>query len=55
VLGFNLDRNFGDCVDALIMVDLPATSANVLARYMGKAEAESYLAAHSRPAWREAG
>jgi hypothetical protein len=55
VLGFNIDRNFGDCVYALLMVDLPASSPRVLARYMGNAGAESYLASHSFAAGREAG
>jgi hypothetical protein len=35
-LAFNVDRNFGDCLDGLIVVDMLRTEARVLERYMTK-------------------
>jgi len=50
ILGFNVDTNFGDCVDGLIRVDLRQTDQNVLAKYMGQDKAILYRAFHnSRP------
>jgi putative hemolysin len=53
VLGFNVDPDFGSCVDALIAVDLRATEPRLLERYMGTAGVQSFLAFHglasSRP------
>jgi hypothetical protein len=54
VLGFNVDPQFGDCVDALLMVDLPTTPPRVLARYMGKSGADGYLNHQLEPAYRRA-
>jgi putative hemolysin len=55
VLGFNVDQDFGDCVDALLMVDLPSTPAKVLKRYMGAGAVPGYLARHApQPEWRAA-
>jgi putative hemolysin len=44
LLGFNLDPNFSDALDGLILVDLTETEPKLLARYLGKAEAERFLA-----------
>lgn len=44
VLGFNLDRNFSDVLDALIAVDLRSTPLSLLERCMGRAEARAFLA-----------
>lgn len=46
LLGFNVDRQFSNAVDGLIMVDLTETEPKVLARYMGQEAAERYLQAH---------
>jgi putative hemolysin len=46
LLGFNLDTQFGDAIDGLIMVDLPKTDLKTLQKYMGREEAVSYLARH---------
>lgn len=43
-LGFAVDRNFNDALDVFILVDLTQTSPRLLERYMGKADARSYLA-----------
>ncbi len=46
LLGFNLDTQFGDAIDGLIMVDLPKTDTKTLQKYMGREEAAAYLARH---------
>ena len=47
VLAFNVDPAFNDALDGLIMVDLRQADPRVLARYMGKAAAATFLAHHS--------
>lgn len=42
-LGFNVDDQFGDALDGLVMVDLRRTEPRLLARYMGKAGAGEFL------------
>ncbi|TNF38927.1 MAG: lysophospholipid acyltransferase family protein [Gammaproteobacteria bacterium] len=44
---FNVDRDFNNALDGLIIVDLPKVEERVLGRYMGKVEAASYLAHHN--------
>ena len=46
LLGFNLDPDFGDALDALMMVDLTAVDAPILNRYFGRQEAANFLARH---------
>lgn len=46
LLGFNLDTQFGDAIDGLIMVDLPKTELKTLQKYMGREEVAVYLAKH---------
>lgn len=46
VLGFNRDVRFGGVIDGLVLVDLTRTSQKVLARYMGRRGAASFLAYH---------
>src|SRR5262249_47800161 len=43
LVAFNVDRNFANALDGLIVVDLHKTDARVLQRYMGAEGAESYL------------
>ncbi|WP_461209829.1 lysophospholipid acyltransferase family protein [Desulfocurvus sp. DL9XJH121] len=50
VLTFNLDREFGDAIDGLMVVDLAKAPARTLARYMGKDEAEAFMARHGADA-----
>ena len=45
ILAFNVDPDFGDGVDGLILVDLRRTDAKVRAHYMG-AEADAAFRAH---------
>jgi putative hemolysin len=44
ILGFNVDPNFSHVVDGLILVDLLQTEPRFLQRYMGKDQADAYLA-----------
>jgi putative hemolysin len=56
LLGFNVDPDFNDSLDGLIMVDLLKTDQKTLSRYMGKEQARAFLAFHRlvRPSWRQA-
>jgi len=46
LLGFNVDPNFSDVLDVLVMVDLRETPVRTLARYMGSEGASTFLAHH---------
>ena len=46
LLGFNVDPNFSNALDGLILVDLTKTGAKLLERYLGKDEATKFLAFH---------
>ena len=50
VLAWNVDRDFGDALDALLLVDLRRTDPRLLRRYMGPEGAAAYLASHAPPA-----
>lgn len=51
LIGFNVDPDFGDVLDALMMVDLADVDRAILVRYLGRAGAEAVLARRgSRPA-----
>ncbi len=47
LLGFNLDRNFGDALDGLILVDLLQTDRSILQRYMGRENSLEFLRYHA--------
>ena len=47
LLGFTLDREFGNTLDGLIMVDLRQIEPALLARYMGKAASAAFRAHHA--------
>lgn len=47
ILGFNVDEQFNNALDGLIMVDLRHTDARVLAKYMGREQAAAFLAQHT--------
>ncbi len=49
VLGLNVDPEFSNVLDALVLVDLANAEPRVLERYMGKEGARSFLAVHSAP------
>ena len=46
LLGFNVDPQFADALDGLILVDLTKTEPKLLERYLGKSEAAQFLAFH---------
>ena len=46
VLGLNVDPDFADVLDVLVLVDLTATAARDLERYLGRAGAAGFLAHH---------
>ena len=46
LLAFNVDKDFGDCIDGLIMVDMLKTDPKLLKSYMGGYQAEEYLRYH---------
>ena len=46
VLAWNVDRDFGDVLDALLLVDLRRTDPRLLRRYMGAEGAAAFLARH---------
>jgi putative hemolysin len=48
LIGVNIDPEFGDAVDALMLVDLTEVSSGVLHRYLGKDGAAAFLAFHER-------
>lgn len=48
LLGFNVDPDFSDVVDGLILVDLTKTDPRVLSRYMGKGGLAQFLAYHGK-------
>ncbi|MDG5766192.1 GNAT family N-acyltransferase [Balneolales bacterium ANBcel1] len=46
LLGFNVDPEFSDVLDGLILVDLTKTDPNILKRYMGDEGLVSFLESH---------
>jgi putative hemolysin len=43
LLGFNVDPDFSNALDGLILVDLTRTEPKLLERYLGKSEAATFL------------
>ena len=48
LLGFNIDPQFGDALDALMMVDLTTVEHAILHRYLGREGAGRFLAWHRK-------
>jgi hypothetical protein len=48
VLGFNIDSDFGNSLDCLVLVDLRRTEPRVLEKYMTEAAFESFRQMHLR-------
>lgn len=46
LLGFNLDPEFGDVLDGLMLVDLTRVARPILDRFMGREAARAFLAFH---------
>jgi putative hemolysin len=49
VLAFNVDRNFCNALDVLILVDLTRVDRKVLQQYIGKSQIDQFLAYHQPP------
>jgi putative hemolysin len=47
LLGFNVDPDFSNVLDVLVMVDLRRTDRRILERYMGRDGAREFLAHHA--------
>lgn len=48
VLAFNVDPDFNNALDGLLLVDLTQTDRRILNHYFGKTEAEAFLAFHGQ-------
>lgn len=48
ILSFNVDKDFADVVDGLIVVDLAHTERRTLERYLGAVGASAFLSYHAR-------
>lgn len=46
ILGFNVDPDFGDVVDGLVLADLVTVDRSILNRYLGREGATAFLAFH---------
>lgn len=46
LLGFNVDPEFGNCIDGLFFVDLTTVNRAILNRFMGTAGADAFLEHH---------
>lgn len=46
ILAFNVDPDFNDAIDGLLVVDMTVTDPKVLAHYMGKENAREFLEFH---------
>lgn len=53
VLGFNVDKDFSNVLDGLVLVDLLRTERRTLVRYLGKEGAEQFLGHHAEGACRQ--
>jgi len=49
LLAFSVDPRFANTLDGFVMVDLTRTSPEILARYMGKEQAQQFIAWHRTP------
>ncbi|MBK8091157.1 MAG: lysophospholipid acyltransferase family protein [Verrucomicrobiaceae bacterium] len=46
ILSFNVDKDFSDCLDGLIMVDFTEMDPRFLSKYMGEENSKAYLQRH---------
>ena len=46
LLGFNIDPDFHDCLDGLMLVDLLDCDRRIMDQYMGPDGAKAFLAEH---------
>lgn len=48
ILTFNLDHDFGNAIDGLMLIDLTQTPQKTLEKYMGAEPAQAFLAQHGK-------
>ncbi len=48
ILTFNLDHDFGNAIDGLMLIDLANTPPKTLEKYMGSEQAQKFLAQHGK-------
>jgi len=48
LLGFNIDPDFGDVLDGLILIDLRDTDQRILAKYMGRQAMAEFFTHHAK-------
>jgi hypothetical protein len=53
LLAFNVDRNFSNVLDGLVLVDLRRTDATILERYMGRNGFKHFRQHHSSSSIRQ--
>jgi len=46
LMGFNVDPDFGDVLDGLILIDVPAVDPRILKKYFGKEASEAFRKHH---------
>ena len=46
LMGFNVDPDFGNVLDGLILIDVPSIDERVMKKYLGEATGEAYLQYH---------
>lgn len=46
LMGFNVDPDFGNVLDGLILIDVPSIDERVMKKYLGKETGETYLQYH---------
>jgi putative hemolysin len=46
LMGFNVDPDFGDVLDALMLIDLRIVDPQILGRYLGRESSREFLARH---------
>ena len=50
LMGFNVDPDFGNVLDGLILIDVPSIDPRVMKKYLGKETGEAYLQYHQADA-----
>ncbi|MGB0766584.1 MAG: lysophospholipid acyltransferase family protein [Phycisphaeraceae bacterium] len=48
LMGFNVDPDFGNVLDGLILIDVPSIDERVMKKYLGEETGEAYLQHHQR-------
>ncbi|MEM9345971.1 MAG: GNAT family N-acyltransferase [Planctomycetota bacterium] len=49
LMGFNVDPDFGNVLDGLILIDVPSIDTRVMKKYLGEQTGDAYLKYHEAP------